>query len=133
MADYGRPEQSRTGGIMRTSTRVTEDSSSPFSALGAAEVADTQSLGRQLKQVARHRSRRAGLKSVGVRRVKGTRDSAAVAGGLPLPRDSATKADHRAALEELLQRLQLLPAGSRYVRHRIRCARSALQLIDQPE
>eukprot|EP00873_Tetraselmis_striata_P016604 jgi/Tetstr1/436868/TSEL_025644.t1 len=120
-------------GPLRDIMDMSENTGMVFGTVGAAEVADSQSLGRQLKQVARHRSRRAGLKSVGVRRVKGTRDSAAVAGGLPLPRDSATKADHRAALEELLQRLQLLPAGSRYVRHRIRCARSALQLIDQPD
>uniref|UniRef100_A0A061R842 Uncharacterized protein n=1 Tax=Tetraselmis sp. GSL018 TaxID=582737 RepID=A0A061R842_9CHLO len=37
-----------------------------------------------------------------------------------------------ASLRELILRLELLPENSRYVKHRVRCARKALQLLLKP-
>lgn len=95
-------------------------------------------LGRELKRRAQQNSR-SGVKAVGTRNAtaRHSRGSSSLrksfATGHPLLKDNKTDEEYRSSLEDLIQKLRLLPSGSRYAKHRVNCAMKALQLVDQPE
>jgi len=93
--------------------------------LPVASEAQRWALGSRLKEVA-------GLRTKGRPRAGGVSKRGA-AGGAQQHRRVASRAsltDGREALEAMIARLELLPPGSRYVIHKLKCARKAMELLD---